>query len=70
MVISRGAREGVETGSIYCIQQHDQGGDVVALLRAYEVRERMALAKQLWASGKRVWVKRGWHVFLMEIAEI
>lgn len=69
VVIAQGMREGVEPGSIYCIRQNDQSGGIVALLKVYEVREKLALARPLWVSEKCVWVKRGWHVFLMEIAE-
>jgi len=69
VAIARGAREGVEIDSIYCIRQNDQSGEIVALLKVYEVWETLALARPLWVSEKCVWVKRGWHVFLMEIAE-
>ena len=67
--ISRGAREGVRPGSLYCILENDQEGDVVGLLQIFEVKEKVSLAKLLWASERCQWLKIGWHIHLMEIAE-
>jgi len=67
--INRGLREGVEPGDLYCMLSNDRDGDLAALLQVYEVREKMALAKPFWVSGQCPTMKRGWHVFLLDIPE-
>jgi len=65
VVISRGVREGVKPGSLYCLLSDDLGGDMVGLLRVWQVKEKVAYAKPIWVSKSCPQLRVGWHVFLM-----
>jgi len=64
VIISRGSREGVEKGSLYFVLSNDDMGEEVALLKVFNVKEKMAQAKPLWVSAGCPILKRGWKVFL------
>lgn len=68
VVISRGKREGVELGDCYVILNNDVGGDWVASLRVFEVKEKMALAKSIWVLPGGPTLSIGWNVFRVDLS--
>lgn len=68
VVISRGKREGVELGDCYAILNNDVDGDWVALLRVFEVREKMALAQSIWVLPASPVLRIGWNVFRVDLS--
>lgn len=67
VVLSRGAREGVERGLSYGIL--DPAGRVIAFIEVVRVEEKLALARPTWVIEDCPTVKLGWTAILLKQGE-